>query len=222
MARSNSYYTLVASLPAMPRYFEVDRVPITQPRLEKRLEMLKRQDAAVVEQLRAFLLWDRQPWDRTDEEVISHYNQLMSTTKNRLARHIVAFQMDVRTIMSGLRRRRRGLPPPPGVGQWVDHIRKNWEHPEFKLRWQHRWIVEMDQLLDTTDCLRVQRIKLGLAWNHWAKLAEQYYFSFEAVLLYLARWEIIHRWVSRDAALGRQRFEQLVTESLDEYADLYE
>jgi hypothetical protein len=222
MVPSNSYYFLVASLPAMPRYFEVDRLPITQPRLDKRLEMLQPGDAEVVEKLREFLLWDRQPWDRTDEEVISHYDKLMSATANRLARHIVAFQMDVRTIMSGLRRRRRGLPPPPGVGQWVDHIRKNWEHPEFKLRWEHPWIAEMAPLLDTTDSLRVERIKLRVTWNHWAKLAEQYFFSFEAVLLYLARWEIIKRWTSRDATLGRQRFEQLVTESLDEYANLYE
>ncbi len=222
MARSNSYYTLVASLPAMPRYFEVERVPIAQPRLEKRLQMLKSQDAEVVEQLRAFLLWDRQPWDRTDEEVVSHYDELMSTTRNRLARHIVAFQMDIRTIISGLRRRRRGLPPPPGVGQWTDHIRKNWEDPQFGLRWQHPWIAEVDQLLDTTDCLRVERIKLGVTWNHLTRLAERYFFSFEVVLLYLARWEIIRRWTSRDAVLGRQRFEQLVTESLDEYANLYE
>jgi len=222
MRRSNRYYFLVASLPAMPRHFDVDRVPITQPRLEKRLEMLQPEDAEVVEKLRAFLLWDRQPPDRTDEEVISHYDRLMSTTANRLARHIVSFQMDVRTILSGLRRRRRGQPPPPGVGQWVDHIRKNWDHPQFKLQWEHPWIAEIDPLLDTTDCLRVERIKLSAVWDHWTKLAAHYFFSFEAVLLYLARWEIIRRWTSHDAALGRERFEQLVTESLDEYANLYE
>ena len=222
MARSNSYYFLVASLPAMPRHFDVDRVPITQPRLEKRLEMLQPQDAEVVEQLRSFLIWDRQPPDRTDEEVVSHYDEIMSSMANHLARHIVAFQMDIRTIMSGLRRRRRGLPPPPGVGQWVDHIRKHWEHPDFKLAWRLPWIAQMAPLLDTTDCLRVQRIKLRVAWNHWARLAEQYFFSFEAVLLYLVRWEIVNRWTRRDAALGRQRFEQLVTESLDEYANLYQ
>ena len=222
MARSNDYYMLVASLPAMPRHFDVERVPIAQSRLEKRLEMLKPEDAEVVERLREFLLWDRQPWDRTDEEVAAHYDELTSTTRNRLARHIVTFQMDVRTIFSGLRRQRRGLPPPPGVSQWADHIRKNWDDPQFGLRWQHPWIAEVDQLLNTTDCLRVERITLGVAWNRWVKLAEQYYFSFEAVLLYLVRWEIIHRWTSHDAELGRQRFEQLVTESLNEYANLYE
>jgi len=222
MVRSNSYYTLVASLPAMPRHFEVERVPIALPRLEKRLEMLKPGDAEVVGQLLAFLLWDRQPPHRTDDEMIAHYQKLMSTTANLQARHIVAFRMDIRTIMSGLRRRRRGLPPPPGLGQWVEHIRRNWEHPEFKLQWQYPWIAQVDQLLGTTDCLAVERILLGVTWTHWTKLAEQYFFSFEAVLLYLARWEIIHRWISRDATLGRQRFGQLVTESLDEYANLYE
>jgi hypothetical protein len=216
--RSNRYYDLVASLPAMPRYFEVDRVPITRPRLEKRLQMLKPEDAEVVEQLQAFLLWDRQPPDRTDEDMISRYKQLMTTTRNRLARHIVAFRLDVRTIMSGLRRRRRGLSPPPGVGQWVDHIRRNWEHPDFKLRWQHPWIAQADQLLGTTDCLALERILLGVTWNRWAKLAEQYFFTFETVLLYLARWEIVHRWTSQDAAQGRERFERLVTESLGEHA----
>ncbi|HUT91194.1 MAG TPA: DUF2764 family protein [Thermoguttaceae bacterium] len=222
MRPSNSYHFLLGSLPAMPRHFDVDRVPITQPRLKKRLELLRPEDAEVLERLKAFLIWDRQPWDRTDEEVISHYDQLMSSMRNRLGRHIVAFQMDIRTIMSGLRRRRRGLPPPPGVGQWVDHIRKNWEHPEFRLQWEHPWIAPMSRLLDTTDCLEAQRIKLSVTWNHWTKLAEQYFFSFEAVLLYLVRWEIINRWTSRDAALGRERFEQLVTESLDEHANLYE
>jgi hypothetical protein len=222
MVRSNHYYFLVASLPPMPRHFEVDRVPITRPRLEKRLELLNPRDAEVVEQLREFLLWDRQPWDRTDEEVVAHFHELMSTTANRLARHILAYQMDVRVILSGLRRRRRGLPPPPEVGTWGGLIRDNWEHPEFKLHWEHPWIAEVAPWLDTTNSLQVERIKLRVVWDHWAKLAEQYFFSFEAVLLYLVRWEIIKRWTSRDAALGRRRFEQLVTESLDEYAHLYE
>jgi hypothetical protein len=206
----------------MPRHFEVDRVPITQPRLEKRLGMLEPKDARVVEQLRAFLLWDRQPPDRTDEEMVAHYDQLMATTADRLARHIVAFLMDIRTIVSSLRRRRRGLPPGPGMGPWVDHIRRNWQHPVFELGWQHPWIARVDQLLGTTDCLALERILLGVTWTHWAKLAERYFFSFEAVLLYLARWETLQRWTSHDAVAGRQRFEQLVSESLNEHANLYE
>jgi hypothetical protein len=222
MKRSKPYYMLVTSLPALPRSFEVDRVPITLPRLEHRLKMLSPEDAQVVTQLRAILIWDQQRRDHTDEEVISHYDQFMSTMANRLACDIVSFRMDLRTIMSGLRRRRRGLLPPPGVGQWADSIRRNWDHPQFKLAWQHPWIAEVDRLLGTTDCLPVERILLGVSWKHWTRLAEQHYFDFEAVLLYLARWEILSRWVSQDAKHGQQRFAQLVTESLSEYNNLYQ
>jgi hypothetical protein len=184
--------------------------------------MLTPEDANVVIQLRDILFWDRQRRDHTDEEIISRYHEFMSTTANTLAGEIVSFRLDIRTIMSGLRRRQRGLPPPPGLGQWADTIRRNWDHPQFRLGWQHPWILEVDRLLGISACLTVERILLGVGWNHWTRLAEQYFFDFGAVLLYLARWEILCRWVDRDAVLGQQRFEKLVTESLSEYSNLYQ
>ena len=222
MKRGRSYYTLVASLPALPWSFQTDRVPITWPRLEHRLKMLTPEDSEVVNQLRTILFWDQQRRDHTDEEVISHYDQFMSTIQNRLAGEIVSFRMDIRTIVSGLRRRRRGLPPPSGVGQWTEPIRRNWDHPQFNLARQHSWIAEVEGLLSTPDCLDVERILLGVGWKHWTRLADQHYFDFEAVLLYLARWDILNRWVDLDATLGQQRFEQLVTESISEYHNLFQ
>ena len=222
MARGGRYYTLIASLPALPKSFEVDRVPITQPRLEQRLQMLKPKDAEVVAILEAFLLWDRQRLHRTDEKVVHYYRDLLSRVANPLARQIVDFRMDIRTIMSGLQRRRRALSPPPGVGQWVDHIRRNWEHPDFKLGWEHPWIAEVNRLLGATECLSIERTLMKVAWNRWNREAERHDpFSFEALLLYLARWEMINRWVNMDATIGRNRFDELVTEALDEYVDLY-
>jgi len=42
--------------------------------------------------------------------------------------------MDVRMIAVALRCRRRGLAlPTVGVGQWFDHIRHNFNQPDFKL-----------------------------------------------------------------------------------------
>lgn len=222
MVCGRRYYTLIASLPALPKSFEADRVPITSPRLEQRLKMLSPKDAEVVGRLRAFLLWDRERLHRTDEEVIPYYEELLATIANPLARQIVGLRMDVRTIMSGLRRRRRGLLPPPGVGQWVDHIRRNWQHPDFRLGWRHPWIAEVDGLLGTTDLLAIQRMLLTVAWNRWKREAERHDpFSFESLLLYLASWEMINRWSNMDAPVGRKRFEELLTESLNEYAQLY-
>ena len=49
MARSTTYYTLIGSLPALPRRFEqAERVPISRLKLDERLKMLTPQDAEEV------------------------------------------------------------------------------------------------------------------------------------------------------------------------------
>ena len=216
----HAYYTLIASLPHLPAHFELERDPITAPRLQQRLQMLEPEDAAVLRQLEDFLAWDRQPLDRTDEEVIARYDALMPTIRNPLVREVIDDRMDVRTITSGLRRRRAGLSAPPGVGRLVGHIRRNWSHPEFNLQARYPWIEQFAGLLEAGEAAEAERLLFSVSWTRWSRLAQRYYFSFEAVLLYVARWWIIDRWTTRDAEAGRQRFEQLVTETLGEYANL--
>jgi hypothetical protein len=212
---------LIASLPHLPMNFDVERAPITRSRLRERLRMLRDEDAKVIDRLTDFLAWDRQPLDRTDQEVIARYDALMKTISGPLVRQVVLARMDSRTIVTALRRRRQGADPPPGVGQWVDHIRRHWQHPTFALEGRYPWIAEFDRHLGTGTVLAAQRLLFSAAYRNWSQMAERYTFSFEAVILYLARWEIIDRWASRDAEAGRQRFDNLITETLGDYANLY-
>lgn len=181
------YYTLISSLPAMPRHFAVDRVPITQTRLEKRLEMLSDEDRKTVERLRAFLLWDRQPWDKTDEDVVAHYEELTASLKNHTAIHVTSRQLDVRIVLSGLRRRRKDMTPPLKVGRWGRHIDQHWQEPEFKLLWKYPWISDFERLTAEHDCREASTMLLEASWKYLGQLADQHTFSFDAVLIYLAR-----------------------------------
>ena len=52
------------------------------------------------------------------------------------------------------------------------------------------------------------------------KLADNFHFSFETILLYLARWEIVDRWTRLDAAPGRQRFDRLLAQTLESDGDV--
>jgi hypothetical protein len=221
MIRSNTYYTLIASLPALPRHFAVERLPITRIRLEERLRMLEPEDARIIDGMAEFLVWDRQPVDVTDEGLIRHYREFMESTTNPLVRCLLEDRMDVRTILSGLRRRRKGLGPPPAAGPLGGHVARHWKHPHFELAPRFPWIEKVDQLLHEDRPMEIARILAEDVWNQWTRAAEQYYFTFEAVILYAARWELVYRWTSRDAELGSRKFEQLVTETLGEYADLY-
>lgn len=216
MTKTN-YYHLVASLPHMPRSFEVEQVPISRIRLQQRLAMLGDSDKTVVDQVQSFLLWDRQHAERTDEDVQREYNRLMNAITNGLVHDIVRHRMDVRTITSGLRRRRLGLGPPSTVGQYVEHIQKHWEHADFRLVREHPWIPAFRKHLDANEPLPAERQLLLATWNRWGMLADRFHFSFETILLYLARWEIVDRWTRLNASLGRNRFATFLTESLGDH-----
>ena len=216
-----SYYTLIASLPHLPLHFELDRTPITRPRLNERLKLLEDADRDVIDQMSAFLVWDRQPLDRNDQEVIERYDNLMRTVSNPLVRALINTRINMRTIVSAVRRRKAGGSPPVGVGQWVDHIRRNWEHPEFRLAGRYAWIRPFQDLIDEGAAREAQRLLFSVNYRTWSRMAEHYAFSFEGLILYLARWEIIDRWTSQDANAGQQRFEKLISETLGEHANLY-
>ena len=222
-SRSTTYYTLIGSLPALPRNFEAaDRVPISGLRFGARLKMLEPRDLEVVDEMTDFLAWDRQPLELTDENVLQRYTRFMGKISNHFARELIELAMTNRTIIAGLRCRRLQLDPPLGVDPVAGHIARNWNHPDFRLGGRFPWISEVDALFRRESPLDLERKILDIAWQHVCRLAEQYHFTFEAVVLYLIRWEIVYRWTKRNAEVGQKKFDQLVAESMDDYAEMWE
>src|SRR6516162_11912885 len=100
--------------------------------------------------------------------------------------------MNVRMIVAALRRRRHGVcPPAAGFGQWFEHIRRHFSEHDFGLGRVFPWLIPFDQLLEHGDVLTLYRRVLQETWEY-ARKREQAYdsFSFEAVVLYIARWDI--------------------------------
>jgi hypothetical protein len=220
---SNSYHMLIASLPALPPHFDVERLPISFERLQGRLRMLEPEDAEELERMLAVLRWGLQFEEPNDTAVVQRYDALMHDITHPLVRDILEYGMDVRMIAVALRCRRRGLAlPAVGIGQWFEHIRLNFHQPDFKLGQVFPWIPEAERLLAQGDLLTLYRqYVLGATWTYLKKRAEDYYFSFEAVVLYIARWDIIRHWQQLQAERGRAIFETLVTEALGAYANIY-
>jgi hypothetical protein len=221
--RSNSYHMLISSLPVLPPRFDVERLPITLERLQGRLRMLEPEDAEELERMLAVLRWAHQFEEANDHAVVQRFDALMQGITNPLVRDLLTYGMDVRMIAVALRCRRRGLPlPTVGVGQWFEHIRRHFNQPDFKLGQVFPGIPEAEQLLAQGDLLSLYRqYVLGATWTYLKKRAEDYDFSFEAVVLYIARWDIMRRWQQLEAERGREIFETLVTEALGEYANIY-
>ena len=214
------YFDLIASFPALPPHFDVTRPPITRLQLEDRLKMLSQEDATTLKQLTVFLAWDRQPLDQTDQEVIARFRQLKRNIQHRVIWDIVEHRMDMRTMISALRRRMAGEGPPQGVGDLVNPIRRHWKDSYFCLEHRYPWIEPFVENLKSGEALAAERILYETIWKFRHRMASQFTFSFEAVILYLARWTIIDRWTSRDAEIGKARFDQLVEEALGDYVNI--
>ncbi|MBY0585646.1 hypothetical protein K2X85_00620 [bacterium] len=216
-----SYTFLMSSLPPMPPRFDVARLPISAAALEERLSRLAEQDLRLVEQMRDLLFWDRMDLAATDEEVLGRWKTFLNTARNGVAREIVSLRMDVRTIVAALRSRRRGLPLPASFSPWMPTIRRNLGEPSLGLGTRFPWIATLDRYLAEGNVDDADRLLLGNIYEQWSRLAAGRPASLEAVLLYVARWDVIHRFVSRDRQRGEQRMELLVTEAIGDYRRLF-
>lgn len=214
------YYTLIASLPHLPPHFDVTRPPISRPRLNQRLAELNEHDSQVLKQLSDFLAWDRQTLERSEQDVIHDYERLQQEVRHPVVLKIVDDRINMRTIVGALRRRRDGDEPPRGVGRLVRSIRNRWNEPQFGLQAQFPWIESFERSMLSGEAVAAERILYESSWRSYSRMADQFQFTFEAVLLYLARWSIVDRWASRDQEAGHARFEQLLEEALGDFARL--
>lgn len=219
---SRSYYMLVASLPALPVRFDAGRVPISRATLRERLELLDPGDAAVTAQVDQYFSRSPESLEKTDEQVIARYHELMRSSSNDLVRHLIQTRTESRLLLSAFRRQRAGLAPPTWElrpnDPLAEQVRKHWSTPQFGLRGPYRWLEAFAKHYDAGDMVGAQRVIFAERWNDWTQIAQRYTFSLEAVIAYLVRWEIVDRWTSQNAEAGKARFHNLVEETLGEYA----
>lgn len=220
---SRGYYTIVASLPHLPRFDKADRLPISRERLIHRLKMLEPEDYKLAETVAEFIAWRRQPVGRTDAEVLSIYDQGVEWIfESKLLQPLFELPVNQKTIITALRRREKGLPRPSpgepwGVGPLVSHIEHNWESPFFKLQSTCPWIVQAKTYLQEGELLKLEYLLANLIWNKLENLLFKNYFGFEVVVAYLLKWDILRQWLSFNKEESKARFNELVSETLHGY-----
>jgi hypothetical protein len=220
--RSRRYHMLICSLPALPVRFDSGQLPISPERLRDRLRMLDPEDAQEIQNLLEVLAWSHRFAETTDAAVVERYGELMRRLAHPLVREVAAAGVDARMVVNALRRRRQGLGPPTvGMGQWFAHLRRRFADPDLGLTHAFPHLPELRRLLDEGDDVGFHRALLAGTWAYLRKRADEHYFTFEAVVLYVARWELMHDWQQLEAGRGRAIFEALVAEALGQYADIY-
>ncbi|MGD1074514.1 MAG: DUF2764 family protein [Thermodesulfovibrionales bacterium] len=212
---ATSYHMLISSLPPLPSRFENCRLPISLERLNYRLRMLEPEDAQEIARLREILRWSQQFEEPRDSAVVTKWEALTKGIRTPMVREVVSAAMDAHMILTALRCRRHGVGlPTVGIGRYFEHIRRNFNKPDFGLGHVFPRIAQIGPMIEQGDVLKCYRSLLDITWTYLRKLADDYYFSFEAVVLYIARWNVIKQWQELQATRGRAIFEKLIEEAL--------
>ncbi len=219
MAPEDRYLTLLASLPAHGPLFGAKQTPLSRLRLQQRLAWLEPEDSADLIRLEAIINWHCQRFDVDDEALVQQARQDMAQIRNAFTRELATWRLELRTLVSALRARRAGRPAPSGrrpwgFGRWVPHIATHWGEPHFRLERAYPWLPEARRLMDDGDPLGLERLLLSAVWTHLERIGAGHEFDFEALVVYVTRWDLVARWTHYDAHAALARFDGLLEEAL--------
>ncbi len=212
MSGPDAYIALISSLPGSERLFIAKQPPLSRLRLDRRLTALMPEDARVLKVLEHALNWSDYDIDVTDAQAVERCKEGLKDVPQPTLRKIFVERMDLRTAVAALRLRKQGGSPSGGVfgmGRWARHIPANWSDPTFRLDGPMPWIKEAKQLLDAEDPLGLERLLLSVSHKHLKRHASRHYFDFEAVAIYVLKWNIFNRWAQSNAQDAAKRFENL-------------
>ncbi len=213
------YVQLMASLPALGPILAAKRAPINRIRLKARLQMLRPEHLAEIDAAANILAWPAQGALTGDADFVSKARKVIESLESETLRQLVHHQLEQRTVLAALRRRHAGQPAPAaseiwGYGRYLDRIRANWRDPGFGLAQSLSWVLPVKEKLDRSDAPGLERILLEAAWRHADRLVGAHDFDFEAVALYVLRWDLLDRWTRYDAEAAAARFGALIADAL--------
>jgi hypothetical protein len=216
------YVMLLSSLPFHGPLFGAHHTPLSRLRLEQRLRVLEPEDARTLRRLTEILDFIHHSMDLTDADLVRR-TRILEAELTAFLSELLRFRMEMRTLLAAQRRRLRGETGPPrrpwGYGRWVGHIGRNWHEPGFRLERVLPWVTETERLLRAADSLGLERLKLAVTWAHLDRRSDGHWFDFEAVVIYVLRWDLVARWTGQDAGAALARFDGLVAQGLGDHAD---
>ena len=220
------YVTLMASLPYHGRLFGARQTPLSRFQLNKRLAWLEPDDAATLSSIESLLRWGRNLLLETDAGFLEKAQGVLEDLDNELLADIVSTRLETRTLIAAIRKRALGHPAPSGseawgYGRWLRVMQNHWAEPDLGLGHVFPWVVDAERLIRQRDTLRLERLFMDQSWQHLARSGAGHYFEFEAVAIYVLRWDLIDRWTRYDEGEAQKRIVGLADSGLGEYQKIY-
>lgn len=214
------YYTLMTSLPRHSRQFKVKQTPISRIQLEKRLKLLTAAERTVLNNL-IDVVWNS--WFSPHSSI----SETIAKAKPLFALHndfidaIIYWFFDVRSLFVALRLRKiqQSLPSNPQDywhTRWSLRLIANWNQPDFGLKYIYPWLANILIKMKNAETDEVEDLLLSQIWKHFNTIETGHVFDFEALIIYVLRWNVVNYWSQFNETTARER---IITLSLQTLAD---
>lgn len=218
----NAYYTLLTSLPHIDSLFNSKTTPISRIQLDRRLAMLSTEDRETLVKVEQLTHWSHLGEEIKEAYLINLAERMLQELDSSDLKELVNWRLDMRTIMAALRRKANGIPAPTfakwSYGGRYAYIRRNWNHPTLCLQNAFPWITVVIECLGKKDYFTLEKTVMEAVWNKLNEFGSRHRFDFEAVVIYLLRWNLVARWTSYNGEQAVVRFNELTQQALGEFA----
>ncbi len=219
MHKKNQYTLLVSSLPQHKRdLFDSEHTPVSEIQLNKRLQWLDEEDARDLALINEVLYWSTMA-QSSDDDFVQHASRYLPQVSNEFFRRMIMWRLEMRTLIAALRHRQQGVVPTgedevKGFGRWPLMITRNWQQVDFGLGRHFPWLEEAARLIDEEQAQALEKLLLNLVWQQYERQGFGHYFDFEAVVIYVLRWDVINRWRQCEAQAALERFNRIVDQCM--------
>ena len=218
----NACYTLLTSLPHIDSLFNSKITPISRIQLDRRLSMLSVADRDTLVKVEQLVHWSHLGEEVKESYLINLAERLLQQLASPDLKELVTWRLDVRTIVAALRRKAAGMPAPTtprwSYGSRYAYIRRNWNLPNLGLQNAFPWIPLVVECLAKKDYLTLEKTVMEAVWNKLNELGVRHSFDFEAVVIYLLRWNLVARWTAYNGDEAVVRFNELTRQALGDFA----
>jgi len=211
------YYTVVSSLPYLPHFARLERLPLSRLRLEQRLRMLEADETRQLLLAESLVGWRVSFGHVKSADIAGYYQRSLQHIVQPVLREFIEYRLDMQTILAALRLKRVGIEPQGYSGSWglgrrAGHIETHWDAADFGLSTLYPWIGEAGRHLAAVDAQALDRLLMDTLWRKLSYLGDANPFGFEAITAFVFKWDIAQAWLLRDADAATQRFQILIDE----------
>lgn len=195
---TQQFYMVALSLPRMGASFKTLELPLSRFQLERRLTSIPNEQESLLYAIES-LVWTswfmpQYPLSRTKNDY-----QYILQSKLPFVVDVVDWYLDLRSIFAAIRMReqKKEVPKNPQeywLSRWGYKLLRHWDEPDFGLKAVYPWLPKVVSETTKNNTAAVEEFLLDHIWRHLSLIEMRHYFDFEALILYLLRWNIVNYW----------------------------